>query len=575
MQKYKLIYMKSKKSIYFYFDSYFIRIATIVLKHKFVIIYLFFANQSFLINGQKKSLNESELSTINKSKNLKKEESKITEEILDSLQKNGYIQAHLSKKTDHLVNKIYYGNYYEYIYIEKKDTTENLINKDIYSKKASKFYKIPIKEITVFLEKIKKELNQQGYVFAKVNLYNFEIKNQKLTAKLQYYKQKKKRVLDTIVIKGYTNFPRSYLKYFCNLKKKEHINTSNILKKTNNLEQIPFVEVIKTAEILFNPDRTSLYLYLKKQRQNQFEGIIGFLTEPETGKLQFNGHAKIKMINLFNRGETLAIDYEKNTSKQSLFDINIKWPFIFKSPIGIEANLNLFHQIDQFTRNQQKLIISYPITSKLETKIGYSSQTATSNINRVDINESLQSYVSNFGILSLLYQKRNPKNSHKPFKYRSEITYQKGERNQNRQQKIYFKTAYEFKLTNKSNLYLQNENNVLLSSDYISDELERFGGIDDLRGYEENSLLGNTRSTYNIEYHYLLNPNISTHTITDAGYFENKVSHTKGWLYGFGAGISIIQKNTLLKFNYVLGKRGDQKINLSEAKVHLKLVSYF
>ncbi|OYX23234.1 MAG: hypothetical protein B7Z06_10490 [Flavobacteriales bacterium 32-35-8] len=114
-----------------------------------------------------------------------------------------------------------------------------------------------------------------------------------------------------------------------------------------------------------------------------------------------------------------------------------------------------------------------------------------------------------------------------------------------------------------------------MSDTYFENELLRFGGINSIRGFEENSLLASSYGILNSEYRFQLNNTIYIHTITDFAYFENKITNVKEKLIGYGFGLGILTNSGLLKLNYANGKSENQEFKLSNSKIHISLTANF
>ena len=143
-------------------------------------------------------------------------------------------------------------------------------------------------------------------------------------------------------------------------------------------------------------------------------------------------------------------------------------------------------------------------------------------------------------------------------------------------QTLYFlKASKIFNLNRKNSFYVLLQAQGIDSDTYLQNELIRFGGINSIRGFEENSLLASYYGLINLEYRYRLNSGIYIHTISDGAYFENKITKSKEKLFGFGFGFGIITKAGLLKLNYANGKSENQNFKLSNSKIHLSLNAIF
>ena len=116
---------------------------------------------------------------------------------------------------------------------------------------------------------------------------------------------------------------------------------------------------------------------------------------------------------------------------------------------------------------------------------------------------------------------------------------------------------------------------MLISDNYLSNELFRIGGVNNLRGVNEESIFASSYSIFNLEYRY--KPNISSYfyTITDFSYSENKINDQITNVLSLGIGYAFITKAGVLNLNYAIGKFNDSSFNLENSKVHIKIVSNF
>ena len=96
--------------------------------------------------------------------------------------------------------------------------------------------------------------------------------------------------------------------------------------------------------------------------------------------------------------------------------------------------------------------------------------------------------------------------------------------------------SHNLYLNSKNSINLKNQSFYLQSDSYLVNELHRFGGINSIRGFRENSLQANLYSGILLEYRYLLAPTIYIHSITDYGYFQDKTSNLTENLLGLGFG---------------------------------------
>src|SRR5690606_12228274 len=132
-----------------------------------------------------------------------------------------------------------------------------------------------------------------------------------------------------------------------------------------------------------------------------------------------------------------------------------------------------------------------------------------------------------------------------------------------------------FNLNFKNSIFVQNITSVLFSDSYLVNELYRFGGINCIRGFNENSIDASLFSIINTEYRYQFNEGIYMHSIIDLGYFENETLSIKQNLYSFGIGLGLSTKAGLFKFNIANGIAENQDFNFSNTKIHISISSRF
>ena len=510
----------------------------------------------------------------------------LNEEVLHTykrLQNIGFIESTLVetvKINDSVYQSIFSLKkkfYTIYIYYDKSLISENLI-KAVSTDYNDDYFVLPVIKIESGLGYINSELTNKGLPFAKFRLQNIEKRDfSNLQANLLVDKNNE-RTIDTIVIKGYEQFPRSYINHFLKIKRKQLFNLNNIKKKTEQLNDLPFTNQTKSPEVLFTKDSTTLYLYLEKTKSNAFDGFLGFGTNEATNKLEFDGYLNLNLTNNLNYGEQFNLIYKSDENEQKTLDVNLTLPYLFGLPLGTEFALNIFKKDSTFTTVNQDASIFYQINSKHKLIAGINVIQSNNLINQLTTT-NIRDYNSTF--YKTRYTFKQPKfyDILFPLDVLIDASLGFGSRNSDlkteQQTELKLTVSKILNLDEKNSFYLKTKGNVLLSNSYFTNELFRFGGINSIRGFEENSLLASYYGLINLEYRYRLNSSIYIHSITDGAYFENKILGTKEKLFGFGFGFGILTKAGILKLNYANGKSENQKFKFSNSKIHLSLNAIF
>ncbi len=465
-----------------------------------------------------------------------------------------------------------------HIYYDKKSISQSVLN--FVSKQVNdSFFVLPINKIESALQIINSKQAEKGYPFSKLHLTNISIDNKRnLKADLVINDTTEKRVINAIKIKGYEKFPESFIKYYLKIKPNQPFNLALIKSKTEQLNNLPFANQIKTPEVLFTKDSTNLYLYIEKSKSNTFDGFLGFGTNETTNKIDLNGYLNLNLTNNLNYGESFSLLYKSNQNQQKRFEVNAELPYLLKTPIGVEFQLHIFKQDSTFTTVNQAAKLHYQINPRHNIFTGIKT-TESNNLLNIDTSANFEDYKSNFISFGYEFSKQQinnllfPVNSN--LRFETDFGKRKHLNTTEKQTLINFDAFKIINLNRKNSLYTRVAGTSLISNTYFENELSRFGGINSIRGFNENNLFATSYILLNSEYRFQLSNTIYIHSIIDVGYLENKITKVNEKLIGFGFGLGILSKAGLFKLNYANGKNQDQIFKFSNSQVHISLTSNF
>ena len=458
---------------------------------------------------------------------------------------------------------------------------DSIFNKDLlklfnFTQKENHF-EVNIIELEKTLNILNSKIAEEGDPFSSLQLININKLNSKLLAADLKVISNQKRRIDNIVIKGYEKFPKSYIKRFLKLKTGETFNLNEITNKVELLEDIRFASKIRDPEVLFTKDSTTLYLYVEKTRTNNFDGFLGFGTNENTNRIEFDGYLDLRLINNLKYGESINLFYKSDEIDQQTFRIDTDLPYLFGSPIGLQFGLNIFRKDTTFSNAKQYVKMNYQINSQHRIGAGVSS---TSSTNLLENDTAiLNDYTSNYYTLSYNFIKPQFYDPLFPVNFRFDLSSGLGNRENNlsnQSQSVFNVDAFKiFNLNPNNSIYTRINGAILTSDDYLDNELFRFGGINSIRGFEENSLVANLYGVLNTEYRYRLSNSVYVHSVFDAAYFENQITDSKEKLFGFGFGLGLLTNSGLFRLNYSSGKSENRPFKLSDSKVHVSLTATF
>ena len=499
----------------------------------------------------------------------------------DKLSKNGYlenkIQGTLKTNDSTFTYQFALGKKTSFIHIYIGNVKNN-INTPIYTIKNDSIV-VPFSETETFLMTALKQVESKGYSMAKLKLANIAKRNDYLVADL-VLELDQQRFVNGIVINGYEKFPAGFKKNIFRMYRNKTFNQESLEKINRDFSQYRFVKQIKYPEILFTKDSTKVYVYLEKAKANSFDGFIGFSND-ENGKVIFNGYLDLVLTNILNSGEKVAVYWKSDGKDQKTFNLALELPYLFKSPIGLKAQLNIFKQDSIFQNTRTNIDLGYFFNYNNRLYLGYQS-TESSDIQNTN-SALLNDFNNQFVTLNYEYFNFSDSNNKSYYLFPERtilnVKFGTGKRDAKLASDSQFfgnlSISHNIFLNPKNVVNLKSQNYYLQSNSYIINELYRFGGINSIRGFNENSLQGNIFTSLLTEYRYILSPSIYAHSIIDYGYFQDKTSDTNSNLLGFGFGFGLLTKNGLLNLVYANGSTNEQTIKLSNSIVHISFKATF
>ena len=494
---------------------------------------------------------------------------------LKSLKERGYISAKVKKfiKIDSLNYEIELMQNHKIKYIKLlnidslkvdiksiiTDSNDNIINFNDLSEKIDSSIKY---------------LSNIGYPFAKIKLDSISLINPETVESKLIIDYGSERKIDKIKIKGYEDFPLKYIKYLLGIELNTILKLDNVKNRVKILNQTNFARNLKDPEILFTRDSTILYLYIQKIKKNTFDGFLGFNSNNQSGKVKIQGYAKINLINTFNNGENIKIDFISEDNQDRFLNSEIKLPYIFNSPIGLNSGISLVKKDSLY--NSRKAFLNLDFSLKdINVGLGYESNNSTSNIDF----ENIESFKSELLNLFLKYESLDMTDVFMPVSFKLFTKYGYGKKRQlnlnTGLKKLKIELEKKINVSNRFKINIRFLNEIINSKNLVTNELLRFGGNNSIRGFDQNSIFADNYYLLNTNLNYYLNDTIYIYTLFDFTNYENNLLAIKDNLYSGGFGFSSLTKNGYISVNYAKGTNWGKSFNLKNAKLSINFVTFF
>ena len=498
------------------------------------------------------------------------------EDSINSLIEDGYIDASVKKliKTDSFdyqieLNRGVKLQYIKILNIEEQDIQiQNILNA------KNREGLIKFEQFPDLINSCTKYLSNLGYPFSKVKLDKIKkIDSISVSAHLST-KLGKKREINKVIVKGYENFPKKFIKNLLGLRKNAVLKIDELKNRMNSLNRINFAKSIKDPEILFTNDSTKVYLFFEKIKKNTFDGFIGFNTDESNGKLKIQGNAKINLSNTFNQGESIKLDFLSEDDQERFLTSDVKIPYVFNSPFDVSTGIKLIQKDSIY--NSRELFGELEITNKNFT--GGAGVELTESSNEIP-SSNVKTFKRNLYTLSVNYELSDFSEPKGREKMKIFLKYGSGHKIQSnvksRASKIMIEIQRNFNISKKIKFNSMVLREKISSENIVTNELLRFGVIKSIRGFDENSIFTNEYTLLNTNLNFYINDTIYIYTLFDLANYRNNIFELNENIYAGGFGFSTTTQNGIISVNYAKGNQWGKKFNLKNAKLSVSFISYF
>ena len=461
----------------------------------------------------------------------------------------------------------------EYIEISNKsEFDENIVK--ILNKYTEDGKLIRFKQIESVTNEITEILSEGGYPFGKVGFINYELVNPstiKLEMEIQYGS---KRNIDKVIVKGYENFPKNFIKNIFKPGKSNSLDVDKALSLANKIDKTGFARNIKDPEILFTKDSSSLYLYIDKIRRNIFDGFLSFDTDENSGRINIEGYAKINLINTFNGGEKINFDFRSQKNQDRSLNSDVYIPYVFGSPLNLKYGLNLIQKDSSYTSNENLIDIDM-IFGNIRSGLGLQTNKSTSE----EAIENVENFKSKLINVFSEYIILDNSDQLIPELFKISLRYGSGLKEQSGEKTNFSKYSVElhrkFNLSSKFKLQSSITRRKINSKNLVNNELLRFGGYNSIRGYDENSIFTDGYTLLKTSLNYYLNDTIYIYTIFDLANYSNEILDLDEDIYSGGLGFSSRTENGIISISYSKGNSWGNSFNLKNAKINVIFITFF
>lgn len=432
------------------------------------------------------------------------------------------------------------------------------------------------------LADILSKLENNGYPFAQVYLNGLQQDGAVLTAELIVNSNARLKWLELEVVGNNIKLSPKFIANYFHIEEGSWYKQEDVNLIATRFTQLTYIKETKPAELLFTPEGVRLYLYIESKPVSSFNGTIGLQQNPVTLTYQLTGDLRLKLQNVLKRGELFELSWRSIQPGSPQLKTQLSYPFLFNTPFGIDGQFQLFKRDSTFLELKTGLGVNYFLSAGNVLKAFYKNH--QSNLLSAGNNSTNYGTMRNnqYG-LALQHQTIDYlPNPRKGFIWSIEAS--AGNRSLTKDsvtaKSLVIGTALQIDCyipLSKRFVLKTGLNSESYTSDSIqTNELIRFGGNLNQRGFMEDELLATFKSTASIELRFILDRNSNLFAFYDQTWYErNTKNYSNDAPRGFGAGLRFGTNIGIFSLTYALGKQLNNPLLFRDSKIHFGYVAYF
>ena len=458
--------------------------------------------------------------------------------------------------------------------------------------------KMSIVNYPVVAEKLIKYFENSGYPFIEVALDSTVLTENVISSKLKIERDQFIQ-FDSVIIKGNAKLAKSYLYPYLGLKrKKKPYNESIIRQIPSKISDLPFVSELSPSGIEFVEQYAYLYLFLDKVKTNQFDGYIGVVPVDEvTGKVAVNGELNLNLNNIFSIGEQITLLWRAPERYSQYLKVHADFQYLLWTPFGLTAHLQLDKKDTSYLNMNYLAGIQYSFKGNNFLRLFLDlSTSAILNVDLLTLNRNDFTYLDYrktlYGVLFSYRKLDYLFNPRKGFSMQLQASTGKMNvlKNSKAEEYLYEDLSMD-RMRYQLNVNLQgyiplhprwvilltSQGGLLLGEGIVRNELIKFGGMNSLRGFDENSFEVSSFITELLELRFIFARRSYLSAFFNAAWYERKITHdfATDTPWGFGLGIAFDINAGMFYLSYALGKQFNNPISFQSGRIHFGIIMNF
>lgn len=521
------------------------------------------------------------------------------EDILHSLRLQGYPTAVVKDKTfyrDNLTVVLEKGDLFGWLFLRQGNLGEQLANKVGFEARAFRNSPFSFESLEVLFKKILIETQNSGYPFAAVRLDSINQQERAISAVIDL-QLGPFITFDTVQVTGNSGTLPLYLNRVLKIAPGTAFSQKKVDQSVKNLKNLPSLQLVSDPELSFQNQSAILYLPVNDRRINTVDGIIGILpNETSKNRILVTGEFSLALFNVWGRGRNYALNWQRINEYSQSLAISAEEPMLLGSSLDLEASYHLLKEDTTFINRDFRIGLGYRINPDIY--IAFFSRRQSGDLLAVSqfagaetLPDVADFRYNNYGIDLILDKRDDAFWPRRGVRTQAEtgIGNKKLIQNTGLPSALYRELEmnslqYYLTLDVEKHVYLRPEFGLMAGMRLgemagrrlLLNDLYRLGGLNSLRGFNQNFFFANRYFYASFEPRYYFDNRSYFLLFTDFGSLQNKVGQG-GWEYpfSFGGGLSLESSGGVFHFIYAMGKSNTQALGFNFSKIHFGYTGRF
>lgn len=520
--------------------------------------------------------------------------SKQINECLLKYHSQGFLEARIdSIHIDSLRIKAYAfkGNKYKWVLLNTDSTTQ------LYLEEAGlnpfRLTRKPLNPSSFVStsQNILNHFEDMGYPFSRVSFSNSTIEGNTISSIIKVDRGPY-IILDTLYLRGDAKISHKFLESYLGFSKGEPYREKQLKGFDSRIRKLGFLAVIRPSEVEYIPGRARIYTYLTNQRASQFSGLVGFTTRNDnSNRLQFTGDVNLRLVNVFRQGERNHIQWQALGEETQRLNLSSTWSYILGRRVGVSTQFRLFRRDTTYLNLNPKIALNFHMQNGSYFGLGFDNRTSRTLVQGSNLNNYSTSFYQVIYSSDIFPDEVFPMElywvtSTAGIGTRKSAVFGQ-QSNQSRstvgEAKVTFIGYYPLPISNFvihfkfQGEVMKNISPSITQNQFMENELYRIGGMGNLRGFNQESILTDAYSILTGELQFRVQKSLNFFTFIDKGYVSQVNSSIRGevWPMGVGFGFELLATGGILNISYATGRGFGEDFSLRTAKVHVGYKALF